>query len=259
MFKSSITRQFIPSFSRRSFLLFAREILLVAMAYTAYMFIKRFVVLDVEPQALENASRVVSFETTLGIFRELEVQSWIDRNWHGLLIVLNWAYIFMFFPVLIIAAIHYYFYDRPRYLYYRDIVFFTFVFGLLVSALFPLAPPRFMPETGIIDTIRTYGPSWYGSREQAVYYNAFAAMPSLHFGWSVLFGVLFIRSKRQPWLKVAGVAYPSLMFISIVATGNHYFIDAVAGAIVVLVSYAVHEWEHIAVLKLAPNSSYRHL
>ncbi|MBM3945697.1 MAG: hypothetical protein FJ317_09480 [SAR202 cluster bacterium] len=52
---------------------------------------------------------------------------------------------------------------------------------------------------------------------------------------------MFFRSKRRPYMKVAGVVYPALTLMAIVATGNHYFVDAIAGAIVVLASYAVHE------------------
>jgi hypothetical protein len=95
-----------------------------------------------------------------------------------------------------------------------------------------------MPEYGFVDTINRFGPSWYGEREmaQVVYYNVFAAMPSLHFGWTLLFGVLYARSGPM-WLKVCGVAYPTLTFFAITITGNHYMLDAVCGAAVALASW----------------------
>ena len=85
-----------------------------------------------------------------------------------------------------------------------------------------------MPEYGFIDAIAKYGPTWYASREAATYYNAFAAMPSLHFGWTVLFGIMFYRSGKLP-LRVWGMLYPTLTFFAITMTGNHYAIDAIAG------------------------------
>lgn len=226
---------------QRKALFFFGEVVLVGLAYFAYMLIKRFIESGGESQALAHGAQVVAFEKSLGIFWEPALQDWVARNSRIAIVFLNWAYIFTFFPIIITAAVFYYFKDRPRYHYYRGIVFFTFLFALIVFAAFPLAPPRFMDGIGIVDTIQQYGPSWYGNRNQTFYYNAYAAMPSLHFGWTVLFGVLFFRSKRRPYLKVVGIAYPALTLLAITATGNHYFIDAIGGAVVVLVSYAVHE------------------
>ena len=80
-----------------------------------------------------------------------------------------------------------------------------------------------MPEYGFIDAIAKYGPTWYASREAATHYNAFAATPSLHFGWTVLFGIIFYRRGKLP-LRDWGMLYPTLTFFAITMTGNHYVI-----------------------------------
>ena len=85
-----------------------------------------------------------------------------------------------------------------------------------------------------------YGPLWYASREAAAYYNDFAAMPSLHFAWTVAFGVLFWNTGPRI-LKLVGVLYPSVTFLAITITGNHYIVDAIAGALMMLLVYLVYE------------------
>jgi hypothetical protein len=65
-------------------------------------------------------------------------------------------------------------------------------------------------------------------------------MPSLHFGWTVLFGFLFYRTGKLS-LRLWGVLYPTLTFFIIIMTGNHYVIDSVVGGLVVLSSFLLYE------------------
>ena len=204
------------------------------------MFVRTFIGTDLDDIAIANAARVISFELSLGFFWEPHWQEWAIDSSKNILVFLNWSYIFTFFPVIITSAVIMYFRDRTRYRYYRNVVLLSFIIALIIFALFPLAPPRFMPEYGFVDAIAQYGPTWYASREAAVYYNAFAAMPSLHFGWTVLFGVMFFRSGKLP-LKALGIAYPTLTFFAITMTGNHYVIDAVGGGLLVLSSFLLYE------------------
>lgn len=179
------------------------------------MFVRKFIGADLDSVAIENASKVITFELSVGFFWEPYWQDWAVESSRNFLVFLNWSYIFSFFPILLITSVIVYIKDRQKYHYYRNVVLLSFILALTVFAIFPLAPPRFMPEYGFVDAIARYGPTWYASREAAVYYNAFAAMPSLHFGWSVLFGVLFFRTGRFP-LQVWGVIYPTLTFFAII-------------------------------------------
>lgn len=215
-----------------------REVALIVGSYFIYMLVRRFLIPDLETTAFANALKVNSFELATGLFLEARWQAWVLEHSKALAILLNWTYIITFVPILILTAVLVYSKDRPRYLYYRNVWLMSFVLALVVFALFPLAPPRFMPQYGFVDTIEKFGPSWYGGQEmaQALYYNVFAAMPSLHFGWTLLFGVLYVRM-GPVWLKVCGVVYPLLTFFAITITGNHYMLDAIGGAAVALASY----------------------
>jgi membrane-associated phospholipid phosphatase len=63
-------------------------------------------------------------------------------------------------------------------------------------------------------------------------------MPSMHFGWTALVGLIIFRTGR-PALRILGVVYPALMFIAVIVTGNHYVVDPIAGGLVLYVSLRI--------------------
>ena len=220
------------------------EVLVILSAYFTYMVVRRFLISDIESIAFDNARRLISFELSAGIFAEQTWQRWAIENARVLILLLNWAYIMTFAPILIVAGVAVYIVDRARYRYYRNVIFISFGVALLLFAALPLAPPRFMPEYGFVDTIQELGggTSWYGSREftKAISYNVFAAMPSLHFGWSLMYAVMLYKTGFR-LLKVFGVLYPTVTFFAITLTGNHYILDAVGGGAVALASFLLYE------------------
>ena len=228
--------------SSRSLVRHILEVVLIVGAYIVYEFIGKYGVPNVETVAFENAARVISWETSMGFFWEQTWQEWALRNFHFAVIFGNWMYTFGYWPVIFTIAIFLYVKDRQRYVYYRNIILVSFILALIVFFLLPTAPPRFLPpEFGFIDTLQIYGPSQYTARDSLVYYNLFAAMPSLHIGWTLLIGVMFVRSRVFIWLKAFGVMYPILTFIGIIITANHYIIDAAGGLGVMLTAYLLYE------------------
>ena len=207
--------------------------------YFVYMYTRALVFSDFQSTALLNARRVIELEKNLGFFWEPGWQSWAIASAKSLVIFFNWAYIVTFWPIILTSAVILYFTNRNRYKYYRNVVLLSFVIALLGFMLFPLAPPRMIAEH-FVDTIKAFGPSGYASREFANYYNAFAAMPSLHFAWTLMFGIIFLRTNNR-LVKVFGVVYPALTLFAITITGNHYIIDAVGGGLLILASFLTME------------------
>ena len=232
-------------FPQEGLLRHVREVMLVLGAYFVYMFIRKYMVSDIEVAAFANAAKVISFQLAGGLFREVGWQNWAISHSEALIIFMNWTYILTFGPILSVVAVIIYIKDRPKYLRYRNVLLISFVIALIGFAVFPLAPPRFLPEYGFVDTIRNLGPawwighSWYGSRDTAVYFNVFAAMPSLHFGWTIMFGIIFFSMKSR-LIKLCGVIYPTMTFFAIVLTGNHYIVDAIGGAAVTVSSLLLY-------------------
>ena len=96
-------------------------------------------------------------------------------------------------------------------------------------ALWPVAPPRLVPEQGFVDTVqlgRTWG-SW-GS-PVGDHANQWAAMPSLHFAWAVWVSVVLARLASGWRVQLVSAVHVLVTFVVIVATGNHYVLDAAAG------------------------------
>ncbi len=218
----------------------AREVVLLCGAYFIYMIVRKVIIPSASEVGPDNAAAVIDFERALGFFWEPHLQDWGKDAGKWIFVLFNYLYIFTYFPVILTAAVIFYLLDRRRYFYYRKLILLTFVVALAIFATFPLAPPRMMTQYGFLDSIASFGPHWYGSREATAYYNAFAAMPSLHFSWTVIFGVLFWRSRRW-YLKVLGVLYPATTFVAITITGNHYIVDAIAGAVMVVIVYLLYE------------------
>lgn len=135
-------------------------------------------------------------------------------------------------PLTILAVLYW---RRPvDYRWARTAIGFATVFALIGFWLYPLAPPRLMPGLGFIDTV--HGPQDftqpdYGTLTELT--NQYAAMPSLHFGWSLWCGVVILVLAPKWWMKALGLLHPLFTVAAIVVTGNHWVLDAVGGAVVV--------------------------
>ena len=212
-----------------------REFGIVGGAYFLYMLIRQIIAADINGVAFIHAESVMNLEKDLGFFWEPALQAWAIETSDTLVVFFNWAYILTFYPIIVTASIILYMKSKHRYRYYRNVVFLSFLFALVAFAIFPLAPPRMLTKE-FVDTMAIFGPAIYSGAEGASFYNAFAAMPSLHFGWSVLFATIFFRSGSR-FLRIFAFIYPSMMLFTIVVTGNHYFLDAIAGGFVIVISF----------------------
>ena len=89
-------------------------------------------------------------------------------------------------------------------------------------------------------------------------FDPYAAMPSLHVGWSVLVGLTVFRATSRTWLRAVAVAHPVLMALAVTATGNHYLVDSLAGALVALLAIlAVGAWRRAVQSPPAPARAHR--
>ena len=116
------------------------------------------------------------------------------------------------------------------------------ILGLITASaligfwFFPAAPPRLLPNAGFIDTLTRYrAVGWWGSADSLPsgaksIGNQFAAMPSLHVAWALWCAWVVQRRASRPWVKFTIWTYPALTTLVVLATANHYVLDAVAGA-----------------------------
>jgi PAP2 superfamily len=134
---------------------------------------------------------------------------------------------------------------RARPLHYRRVrnaLVLASAIGLVGFTLIPMAPPRMLP--GYVDTLATTAQhGWWGGDASAprglgALTNQFAAMPSLHVGWALWCAWVVFTLTRTRWVRLAAIAYPIGTTLVVVGTANHYVLDAVAGALVMLA--AIH-------------------
>ncbi len=213
--------------------LLGRELTILLTGFMLYRFV-RLIVKDEIDRALVNSNTVVDWERALGIFNEVDLQSTIlDSD----LIVwsLNRYYFFAHFIGSAAFLIWLYVRHFDHYGRVRRVMFGVTFIALAVHVVFPLAPPRWFPHMGFVDTLQTYGPKIYDSETITNTANQIAAMPSLHVAWALIGAWAVIRASRSVWRWLA-IAHPVVMTAAVVLTANHWWLDAfVAAALVMLV------------------------
>ena len=214
------------------------EIALYLGAYIFYLVTRGLVHSDARAVGLINGEKVVSLQRDLGFLWEPGWQSWALENVKALVVTMNWVYIVTYWPVILIAALALFIKNRHDYHFYRTVVFVNLTAAVLTFMIFPVASPFAIPGVELVDSIQELGPKFYGSEDMATFYNISAAMPSLHFSWTVILGVLFWRS-FPGFYRMIGLLYPVLTFFAITLTGNHFMIDAIAGGIYAGLSFGV--------------------
>lgn len=270
-------RSLLPALSRRDLM----EGAIIAIAFLLYFWVRGAVV-DRPEDAYWNALDVIDLQRSFGFFWEDDLNNWIaDRkSWAQLM---NVAYFYLHFPLIIVFGIWLYYFRRRQYTFVRDSFLASGAIALVVYWLYPVAPPRALPELAaqfdaaapsyilsFFDTMKAYLGYAYDTQSTRAFVNPYAAMPSLHFGWDLLLGIAVIAAFRRTalaWPALAvGVALPVLQVFAITTTANHFLIDAVAGGIVAIaglgVALALQRWGYpllVTQIRRLPWTSARRL
>jgi hypothetical protein len=183
---------------------------------------------------------VVSLERHLHVFGERAVQHAADAV-PGAPTLLGIAYIALHFLGTTAFLVWLYRRHRERFAIVRNTLIAATGIALTFYVLFPVAPPR-LAQLGFVDTVTHSAKVNLSSDALGSLYNPFAAVPSLHFGYALLVGVTLVAVARRRWVRVLGAIYPAVMLIVIVATGNHFFFDAAAGALTIGAGYVIATW-----------------
>jgi hypothetical protein len=206
------------------------EILLIAVSYWTYSLIRNAVP-EQKAQALRNADWIWRAEHQLGIAVEHSINHAVNSvTW--LIIGMNYYYATLHFVVTIGVLVWLYRSHPGRYAAARSTLFITTGVALLGYYLYPLAPPRLMTGGHFIDTVQVHN-TWgsMASGDLKHMSNQYAAMPSMHIGWSLWCGLILFALCTVPWVRVLGLLYPAATLVVIVATANHFWLDAVGGVL----------------------------
>ncbi|WP_398957457.1 bifunctional glycosyltransferase 87/phosphatase PAP2 family protein [Streptomyces sp. GC420] len=214
------------------------ELLVIRVVYSAYSEVRASVD-GSRGTAEKHGDWVLAAERFLGI----DIEHWANRT----VTEIGWLeetfnfYYTSFHFIVPLAILGVLYARRPGdYRWARSSIGFATLLALLGFWLFPLAPPRLMPGMGFVDTVhgpQDFSQPDYGAMTEVT--NQYAAMPSLHFGWSLWCGVVVVVLAPKLWMKLLGLVHPTMTVFAIVATANHWVLDAVGGAAVVAAGFGL--------------------
>jgi len=212
---------------------FTQETALVIALFALWQYAGSFSVMG-PGGALSRARWIWNFERAIHLPSETAIQRLFLP--HPVLIqFFNLYYDVLHFPVLIATLIWLFVWHRGRYGRWRTTLAVFTGISLLVQFI-PVAPPRMLPGTGLVDTAVIY--------HQSVYSNAtgfdpdqLSAMPSVHVGWAILVAIALITTAHSRWRWLA-VLYPAMTTLAVIVTANHFWLDGIAAAIILLLVLA---------------------
>jgi hypothetical protein len=181
--------------------------------------------------AFSNARAIVDFEQSTGLFFEQGLQAWAMGQ-RVLIDMANFMYVNSHFVMTTGALVWLYLRHNDRFYFVRNMFMVAMGLALVGYVLMPTAPPRFFPELGFVDTIAYYVNVQHDSGLVALFFNPYAAVPSMHVAFALMISVPALLVVRNRVAKVLWGLYPVLVTFVVIVTGNHWFMDAVAGAAV---------------------------
>ena len=180
--------------------------------------------------AVSRGRSVANLERSLGLPSERSLQSVFLPHRH-LLQALNTYYVAGHVPVLLVLAGWLSLRHRAAFGLWRS----RFIAVTAVSfaiQLVTVAPPRLVPGLGVSDTARALGESVYAAKGGG-FADQLASLPSVHVAWALLTALAVISLLSSPWRWLV-VLHPLTTLVTVVATGNHYWMDALAAVVLVV-------------------------
>ena len=180
--------------------------------------------------AFQHGYKVFHIET--GVFSrlyELTLQNFVEQR-HFLADAVSWTYWNSEFTVLGLALLYVYVRRHEAFTRFRNTVLLANLLGLIGYVFMPMAPPR-MLGVGFAD-VHTDGLVQLSA-------NPYAAMPSLHAADSLIVGLVLALLCRRWWSKLFWTVWPAWVWFAVMATGNHFWLDCVAGLGVAIVAVAI--------------------
>jgi membrane-associated phospholipid phosphatase len=189
-------------------------------------------------QAFANGQWIIDFQRGLGSMFEVGLQDAVERS-DVLIQALSLTYWLSQFAVVGLALIWVYLKAHEHFYGFRNTLIVGNLIGLLGYVLVPTAPPRMFPEAGFTDTLAAHSSVNHSSTLVAFASNPYAAMPSLHALDALIVGVVMAAVVRRRWAKALWLAWPLWVWVAVMGTGNHFWLDVAAGVLVAGVAGAI--------------------
>jgi membrane-associated phospholipid phosphatase len=189
-------------------------------------------------RAFQNGLQVIGLEERVSNLFELTMAK-IASSSAVLETAVSWTYWNSEFTVVGLTLLFVYLRRNDRFVRFRNWILLANVVGLVGYVLLPTAPPRMFPTFGFPDSLADFGGLNHGSGLVELAANPYAAMPSLHAADALIVGVSLALIVRRPWAKALWLLWPAWVWFSVMATGNHFWLDVLAGIGVAVVTMPV--------------------
>jgi hypothetical protein len=186
--------------------------------------------------ALHHAREVWSLEHRLRLTVEPAVQHAFLHT--SLLPLFNRLYLSAQNLVVPAALLLTYYVDRAVYLRLRRTLIGAWLIAIPIYAVFPTAPPR-LAHLGIADTVSAGTAVHLTSKGTTLFFNPFAAVPSLHVGFAFAVGIALAAIARRPLLRLIALSWGPMILLTVVVTGNHFVLDTAAGLAVTGIAFLI--------------------
>ena len=226
-------RRYLP----RGYADLARQMLIWFGFLAAYQIARG--VADRDPaRAFANGWKVIDWEERLAGLGELTLQGWTQSS-HFLAELVSWTYWNSEFTVVGLALLWLYLRRNQAFTRFRNTILLANVLGLIGYVVLPTAPPRFFTSIGFTDTLGQLGGLNHGSGLIELAANPYAAMPSLHAADALIVGVILTSVVRNRVGKALWLVWPLWVSFAVMATGNHFWLDVVAGIVLGTIALAI--------------------
>jgi hypothetical protein len=219
-----------------------RQFLLLAFLFLLFSAIYEFTRYLVGTESLDlplaNARDIIAIERKLGLFFEPELQRAVTGNAIANQLSI-WIYTYEHLIGSIIFCAAAWLWLPRRFPFIWRWFWIAHAVAILGFWLYPLAPPRLVPELGLIDPTAAELAAAPGAGAFAHIRNEFAAMPSLHVGYTLFYALVLWWVLPRTWWRWLAWLWPITLLFVVMATANHYWLDGLGGAIAVGVSLAV--------------------
>ncbi|MDA8261747.1 MAG: phosphatase PAP2 family protein [Actinomycetota bacterium] len=225
---------------------FWNQVLLIAAIYMAYEYTSSLAS-GSTATARHNALDEVSIERSLHFFFEQHLQAFVIQHALWLIKLSDLYYVTVHFALPVVVIVLLLVKYPERYIRWRNTMVLLNLFALVVFIVFPVMPPRLLPEVfHFVDTQKVFGGA--GTFDATLMKDAgnqYAAMPSLHFAWAVWCTLAIVPVVRNRLLKVLLLAHPIITAFVVFVTANHFWLDVFMGGVDFYLAYFIAGGRHI--------------
>lgn len=211
-----------------------RQVALFAAAYWGYRIV-RGAADGKAADAFQNGRELISLERGMHSFVEPSVQAWVSgKEW--LIDFASWMYVNSHFSITLGALVFIYLFHNQSFYFIRNMFMIAMFLALVGYFVYPTAPPRFYPEWGFTDSVSDFTGIPQDSVAVNALFNPFAAVPSMHVAFALMLALPMASMGRRRAVRVLWRCYPAVVTFVVIATANHWWLDAALGAAVAAVS-----------------------